>query len=69
MALSECVGGEPADPDAHLAAILLLPTWAVALTQAHSVFKQRRNTKDAEAAFLAVVVTSRPYTSVAKMLR
>ena len=84
MALSECVGREPADPDAHLAASLLLATWAVALIQAHSVFKQRRNTKEAEAAFLAVVDkgtiglkaalastphAGRPDTSIAKMLR
>jgi len=31
MALAECVGREPADPVAHLAAGLLLATWTVAL--------------------------------------
>jgi AcrR family transcriptional regulator len=55
VALSECVGREPVDPDAHLAASLLLATWTVALIQAHQTFRQMRNTKKAKAAFLAIV--------------
>jgi AcrR family transcriptional regulator len=55
LALSECVGREPTDPDAYLAAGLLLATWTVALIQAHRTFRQKRDTKEANAAFLAVV--------------
>lgn len=54
-ALAECVGREPTDPDAHLAAGLLLATWTVALLQAHGTFRQRRDTGEAQAAFLAIV--------------
>ena len=55
MALSECAGREPADPDAQLAAGMLLATWTVAFLQAHRIFRQRRDTEEAKAAFLAVV--------------
>ncbi len=55
VALSECVGREPTDPLAHLAASLLLATWSVAFIQAHRVFRQSRDTQDANAAFLAIV--------------
>jgi AcrR family transcriptional regulator len=55
VALSECVGRAPADPDAYLAAGLLLATWTIAFTQAHRTFRETRNTKEANAAFLAVV--------------
>jgi AcrR family transcriptional regulator len=55
MALSECIGREPIDPAAHLAAGLLLATWAVALIQAHRTFRQRRDPEEAKAAFLAIV--------------
>ncbi len=55
VALSECVGREPTDPDAKLAASLLLATWAVALIQGHMTFRHRQDTKEAKAAFLAVV--------------
>jgi AcrR family transcriptional regulator len=54
-ALSACVGREPADSDAHLAAGLLLATWTVAFIQAHQTFRQSRNAKKAKAAFLAIV--------------
>jgi AcrR family transcriptional regulator len=54
-ALSECAGRDPADPDAHLAADLLLATWTVALIQAHRAFGRRRDTEEAKAAFLAIV--------------
>jgi AcrR family transcriptional regulator len=55
VALSECVGREPTDPAAHLAAGLLLATWTVALIQAHQTFRERRVTEEAKAAFLAIV--------------
>jgi hypothetical protein len=55
VALSECVGRESTDPDAHLAASLLLATWTAALIRAHRTFRQSRNSEKAKAAFLAVV--------------
>ena len=55
VALSECVGREPTDPDAGLAAGLLLATWTVAFIQAHRTFRQSRDPKKANAAFLALV--------------
>jgi AcrR family transcriptional regulator len=55
VALSECVGREPADPDADLAAGLLLATWTVAFIQAHRISRQSGNTEEAQAAFLAIV--------------
>ena len=54
-ALGECVGREPADSAAHLAAGLLLATWSVALAHGHRVFRQERDPEAAQAAFLAVV--------------
>ena len=54
-ALCECVGREPTDPDAHLAAGLLLATWTVALIQAHGTFRQGRDVVQAKAVFLAIV--------------
>jgi AcrR family transcriptional regulator len=55
VALSECVGREPTDPVANLAAGLLLATWTVALIEAHQTFRQKRDTKKARAVFLAIV--------------
>ena len=55
VALSERVGREPTDPDAHLAAGLLLATWTVALIRAHRTFRQRRDSEEAKSAFLAIV--------------
>lgn len=55
VVLSECVGCEPTDPDAHLAADLLLATWTVALIQAHRIFRQERDAEQAKAAFLSIV--------------
>jgi AcrR family transcriptional regulator len=55
VALSGCVGREPSDPDARLAAGLLLATWTVAFIQAHLTFRQTRDTQAAKAAFLALV--------------
>ena len=55
VAISECVGRVPADPDAYLAAGLLLATWTAAFIWAHRTFRETRNTKDANAAFLAII--------------
>ena len=55
VALSECVGREPADADARLAAGLLLVTWTVAFVQAHRTFRRTRKPEEAKAAFLAIV--------------
>lgn len=55
VALSECVGRDPTDPDAHLAAGLLLATWTVAFIHAHRTFRQTRNAEEAKAAFLTIV--------------
>jgi AcrR family transcriptional regulator len=55
VALSECVGRKPTDPDAHLMANLLLATWTVALIQAHGTFRRKRNAAKAKAVFLAMV--------------
>jgi len=54
-ALCKCVGREPADVAAQLAANLLLATWTVAFLHGHRTFRQSQNTQKAEAAFLAVV--------------
>jgi AcrR family transcriptional regulator len=54
-ALAECVGRDPADPDAYLAAGLLLATWTVAFIQAHRTFRQSQDADEARAAFLAVI--------------
>jgi AcrR family transcriptional regulator len=54
-ALSECVGRDPTDADAHLAAGLLLATWTVAFIQAHRTFRQTRDTEESKATFLALV--------------
>jgi AcrR family transcriptional regulator len=55
VALSECAGREATDPDARLAAGLLLATWTVAFIQAHRTFRQTRDTKQAKAAFLDII--------------
>ena len=55
VALAEGVEREPADPDAHLAADLLLATWTVALIQAHRIFRQGQDTEKEKAIFLALV--------------
>lgn len=58
-ALCECAGREPADPDASLAAGLLLAMWTVALVEAHRGFRNSRQTEvdaeQAKAVFLAIV--------------
>ena len=53
--LSEGAEREPADPDAYLAANLLLAMWTVAYIQAHRTFRQSRDTAKANAIFLAMI--------------
>lgn len=55
QALAEGAGRDAADPDAQLAAGLLLATWTAALLHAHRVFRQGHSARKAKAAFLAVV--------------
>jgi AcrR family transcriptional regulator len=55
LALSECVQRDPSDPDASLAAHLLMATWSVAFIEAHRSFRQSGDTKAAEAIFLGLV--------------
>jgi hypothetical protein len=43
------------NPDAQLAAGLLLATWTEAFIQGHRTFRQKRNSKKANAAFLTIV--------------
>jgi hypothetical protein len=54
-ALADSVGRDPTEPAAHLAASLLLATWTVAFIQARRTFRDTRETKAANAAFLAIV--------------
>ena len=54
-ALADAAGRPPSDPDAHLAAHLLLATWSVAFMQAHQTFRQKKSSKAAKAVFLALV--------------
>jgi AcrR family transcriptional regulator len=55
VALAECVGRDPTDPDAQLAANLLLAIWSVAFIAAHRSFRETRDSERANAAFLAIV--------------
>jgi len=52
-ALAECVGQDPADPTAALAANMLLAIWTVAFLEAHRTFRQTRDSEVATAVFLA----------------
>jgi AcrR family transcriptional regulator len=54
-ALADSAGRAATDPDAELAAGLLLATWTVALTQAHRSFRLGRDTAQASAVFLAAI--------------
>jgi AcrR family transcriptional regulator len=55
VALSESVGRRPDDPEAHLAAALIVTIWSVAFIEAHATFRKFQNAKEAQAVFLAVV--------------
>jgi AcrR family transcriptional regulator len=54
-ALSQSVGRGPDDPDAHLAANLLVATWAVAFLQAHRTYMASKRENEANAVFLALI--------------
>jgi AcrR family transcriptional regulator len=54
-ALSEGAGRDPDDPEARLAAGLLLAAWTVAFLHAHRLYQRGRDEKEAQAAFLALV--------------
>jgi AcrR family transcriptional regulator len=54
-ALAECVGRAPNDPDALLAAQMLLATWTVALIQGHRIFRERGDEAAANRMFLEIV--------------
>jgi len=53
--LSACIGQKPTDPNAQLAAGLLVATWSVALVEAHRSFRRSRNARTAKAAFLDLI--------------
>lgn len=53
--LAECLGYEPADADAHLAAGLLVAAWTAAFLEAHRIFRQTQDADAAKAAFLVIV--------------
>ncbi|WP_140920000.1 TetR/AcrR family transcriptional regulator [Limnobaculum xujianqingii] len=53
--LSGYAGKKSDDPDAHLAANMLLAIWTVAFIQAHRAFPQEQKTEEAEKVFLSVV--------------
>ena len=54
-ALAESVGRPARDPEAHLAASLLLATCTVAFIEAHDAFRRDRDGEAAKATFLALV--------------
>ena len=54
-ALCDCVGRDPGDPAADLAAGLVLATWTVALIRGHRSFREGRDAGAANALFLAIV--------------
>ena len=51
-ALAEGAGRDPFDPEAHLAAEMILAVWATAFIQAHRAF---RDDRDATVVFLALI--------------
>jgi AcrR family transcriptional regulator len=55
VALSEAVGRDADDPDAHLVATLLVATWGVAFVEGHRTFRKLQSAEEAQAVFLAVV--------------
>lgn len=55
VTLADSAGRDASDPDAHLAASLVLTTWEVALVEAHRAFRARHDVDAANAVFLALV--------------
>ncbi len=54
-ALTDGAGRDAHDPQARLAASLLLATWSVALIEAHRAFRQHGDAQRAKAGFLALL--------------
>jgi AcrR family transcriptional regulator len=53
--LAETVGRDHGDPDAHLAASLVLATWAVAFMEAHRIYRRNGDVEEAQNVFLDTV--------------
>jgi AcrR family transcriptional regulator len=54
-ALAQSVGRPSDDPDAHLAASLLVTTWSVGFIQAHRAYQSVQNEKRAQTMLLALI--------------
>ena len=54
-ALTDGAGRDAHDPQARLAASLLLATWSVALIEAHRAFRQHGDAQRAKAGVLALL--------------
>jgi AcrR family transcriptional regulator len=54
-ALAESVGRAPGDPEAQLAASVLVTIWSVALVEAHRAYRRSGSSEEAQAVFLALV--------------
>ncbi|MBZ9938937.1 TetR/AcrR family transcriptional regulator [Mesorhizobium sp. BR1-1-16] len=54
-ALAETAGRASGDPDARLAAALLLAVWSTAFAEAHRIFRQTGDAEDASSALLGIV--------------
>ena len=55
LALAESAGQEATDPDAQLAANLLLATWTVAFIRAHRTYRDSRSPPKAKSIFVALI--------------
>jgi AcrR family transcriptional regulator len=57
VAMAETVGRATTDPEAHLAASVLVTIWGVALVEAHGAYRRSNNVEEAQAVFLDLVDT------------
>lgn len=55
VAFAESVGRAADDPEAHLAANLLLATWTTAFIQAHRAYQQYQDAEQAKSIFLKII--------------
>ena len=55
LVLADTSNQPPGDPNAHLAAGLIVATWSVAFSEAQKLFDRTRNTGKATRCFLAVI--------------
>jgi AcrR family transcriptional regulator len=55
VVLAETKDQPPADPNAHLAAGLIVSTWAVAFIEARTLFDRTRDADEAKRCFLAII--------------